>query len=106
MVFPIVEGLLGKLHGHFFIHRLFLVNLILTHAVTTVRQKNKYVYIAPVKVCAQISFILLSLVVCSSSVSYIKTRPDLFLKGIFQPFELGGVTRLIPSAVKFCKAGH
>jgi hypothetical protein len=28
------------------------------------------------------------------------------LKGIFQPFELGGVTRLIPSAVKFCKAGH
>jgi hypothetical protein len=28
------------------------------------------------------------------------------LKGIFQPFELGGETRLIPSAVKFCKAGH
>jgi hypothetical protein len=27
-------------------------------------------------------------------------------KGIFQPFELGGVTRLIASAVKFCKAGH
>jgi hypothetical protein len=28
------------------------------------------------------------------------------LKGIVQPFELGGVTRLIPSAVKFFKAGH
>ncbi len=28
------------------------------------------------------------------------------LKGIFQPFELGGVTRLILSAVKFCEAGH
>ncbi len=28
------------------------------------------------------------------------------LKGIFQPFELGGVARLILSAVKFCKAGH
>ncbi len=28
------------------------------------------------------------------------------VKGIFQPFELGGVTRLIPSAVKFCEAGH
>jgi hypothetical protein len=28
------------------------------------------------------------------------------IKGIFQPFELGGVTRLIPSAVKFCEAGH
>jgi hypothetical protein len=28
------------------------------------------------------------------------------LKGIFQPFELGGVTRLIRSAVKFFKAGH
>ena len=27
-------------------------------------------------------------------------------KGIFQPFELRGVTRLIQSAVKFCKAGH
>jgi hypothetical protein len=27
-------------------------------------------------------------------------------KGIFQPFELGGVTRLIRSAVKFFKAGH
>ncbi len=28
------------------------------------------------------------------------------LKGIVQPFELGGVTSLIQSAVKFCKAGH
>jgi hypothetical protein len=28
------------------------------------------------------------------------------VKGIFQPFELGGVTRLIRSAVKFWKAGN
>jgi hypothetical protein len=28
------------------------------------------------------------------------------VKGIVQPFELGGVTRLIRSAVKFCKAGN
>jgi hypothetical protein len=28
------------------------------------------------------------------------------LKGIFQPFELGGVTRLIRSAVKFWEAGN
>ncbi len=28
------------------------------------------------------------------------------LKGIFQPFELGGVTRLIRSTVKFWKAGN
>ncbi len=28
------------------------------------------------------------------------------LKGIFQPFELGGVTRLIRFAVKFWKAGN
>ncbi len=28
------------------------------------------------------------------------------LKGIFQPFGLGGVTRLIRSAVKFWKAGN
>ncbi len=27
-------------------------------------------------------------------------------KGIVQPFEVGGVTSLIRSAVKFCKAGH
>jgi hypothetical protein len=27
-------------------------------------------------------------------------------KGIVQPFELGGVTRLIGSAVKFCMAGN
>jgi hypothetical protein len=27
-------------------------------------------------------------------------------KGIFQPFELGGMTRLIRSAVKFWKAGN
>jgi hypothetical protein len=30
----------------------------------------------------------------------------LLFKGIFQPFELGGVTRFIPSAVKFWKAGN
>jgi hypothetical protein len=30
----------------------------------------------------------------------------LVIKGIFQPFELGGVTRLIRSAVKFWKAGN
>jgi hypothetical protein len=29
----------------------------------------------------------------------------MLLKGIVQPFELGGVTSLIQSAVKFCKAG-
>ncbi len=29
-----------------------------------------------------------------------------FLKGIVQPFELGGVTRLIRSAVKFRMAGN
>jgi hypothetical protein len=28
------------------------------------------------------------------------------IKGIVQPFELGGVTRLIRSAVKFCMAGN
>ncbi len=28
------------------------------------------------------------------------------IKGIFQPFELGAVTSLIRSAVKFCMAGH
>jgi hypothetical protein len=32
--------------------------------------------------------------------------PHPYLKGIFQPFELGGVTRLIRSAVKFWKAGN
>jgi hypothetical protein len=35
-----------------------------------------------------------------------KTKTKTKLKGIFQPFELGGVTRLIPSAVKFWKAGN
>ncbi len=34
------------------------------------------------------------------------TDPEHCLKGIFQPFELGGVTRLIRSAVKFWKAGN
>jgi hypothetical protein len=29
-----------------------------------------------------------------------------YLKGIVQPFELGGVNRLIRSAVKFCMAGN
>ena len=28
------------------------------------------------------------------------------VKGIVQPFELGPVTSLVPSAVKFCEAGH
>jgi hypothetical protein len=28
------------------------------------------------------------------------------LKGIVQPFELGPVTSLVRSAVKFCEAGH
>ncbi len=32
--------------------------------------------------------------------------PFEFFKGVFQPFELGGVTRLIRSAVKFLKAGN
>jgi hypothetical protein len=32
--------------------------------------------------------------------------PTYAIKGIFQPFELGGVTRLIRSAVKFWKAGN
>ncbi len=31
---------------------------------------------------------------------------DSGIKGIVQPFELGGVTRLIRSAVKFCMAGN
>ncbi len=31
---------------------------------------------------------------------------ETILKGIVQPFELGGVTSLIRSAVKFFKAGH
>jgi hypothetical protein len=31
---------------------------------------------------------------------------ELAFKGIFQPFELGGVTRLIRSAVKFWNAGN
>ncbi len=31
---------------------------------------------------------------------------EIELKGIVQPFELGGVTRLIQSAVKFCIAGN
>ncbi len=30
----------------------------------------------------------------------------LYIKGIVQPFELGGVTRLIRYAVKFCMAGN
>ncbi len=29
-----------------------------------------------------------------------------YLKGIVQPFELGGVARLIRYAVKFCMAGN
>ncbi len=33
-------------------------------------------------------------------------RKNALLKGIFQPFEMGGVTRLIRSAVKFWKAGN
>jgi hypothetical protein len=30
----------------------------------------------------------------------------LYVKGIVQPFELGPVTSLVRSAVKFCMAGH
>ncbi len=37
---------------------------------------------------------------------YLKKKRHLELKGIFQPFELGGVTRCIRSAVKFWKAGN
>ncbi len=33
-------------------------------------------------------------------------NPDSGIKGIVQPFELGGVTRLIRSAEKFCMAGN
>jgi hypothetical protein len=29
-----------------------------------------------------------------------------YFKGIVQPFELGPVTSLVRSAVKFCEAGH
>ncbi len=39
----------------------------------------------------------------TSDMSYFQQR---LLKGIVQPFELGGVTSLIRSAVRFCKAGH
>jgi hypothetical protein len=35
-----------------------------------------------------------------------RDREEDMVKGIFQPFELGGVTRLIRSAVKFWKAGN
>ncbi len=35
-----------------------------------------------------------------------KVRQFIAFKGIFQAFELGGVTRLIRSAVKFWKAGN
>ncbi len=39
--------------------------------------------------------------------SYTQNRKIVcWLKGIVQPFELGGVTSLIQSAVSFCKAGH
>jgi hypothetical protein len=33
-------------------------------------------------------------------------KHEIDIKGIVQPFELGGVTSLIQSSVKFCKAGH
>jgi hypothetical protein len=35
-----------------------------------------------------------------------KKTVNVVFKGIFQPFELGGRTRLIRSAVKFWKAGN
>jgi hypothetical protein len=41
-----------------------------------------------------------------SSASIMDVQGVPFFKGIFQPFELGGMTRLIQSAVKFCKAGR
>ncbi len=37
---------------------------------------------------------------------YIITKHKVHIKGIVQPFELGGVTRLIRYAVKFCMAGN
>jgi hypothetical protein len=36
----------------------------------------------------------------------ISRKWQMIFKGIVQPFELGGVTRLIRSAVKFCMAGN
>ncbi len=36
----------------------------------------------------------------------VSATPVVNLKGIVQPFELGGVTRLIRTAVKFCMAGN
>ncbi len=41
-------------------------------------------------------------------IATLKASPVLYrkLKGIFQPFEFGGVTRLIRSAVKFWKTGN
>jgi hypothetical protein len=46
-------------------------------------------------------------VVKSTNLSFVEaSRSYHLLKGIFQPFELGGVTRLIRSAVKLWKAGN
>ncbi len=45
------------------------------------------------------SFVIYNILVQSKNV-------NINLKGIFQPFELGGVTRVIPSAVKFWNAGN
>jgi hypothetical protein len=46
-------------------------------------------------------FLRQALVDCGSSLIVIVVVPDPALKGIVQPFELGGVTRLIRSAIKF-----
>jgi hypothetical protein len=35
-----------------------------------------------------------------------ETAGQTCIKGIVQPFELGGVTSLIRWAVRFCEAGH
>jgi hypothetical protein len=38
--------------------------------------------------------------------AFLEKKMFSLLKGIVQPFELGGVTRLIRSTVKFCMAGN
>jgi hypothetical protein len=40
-----------------------------------------------------------------SGTVYTKSMEVKYIKGIVQPFELGGETRLIPSAVKYWKPG-
>ncbi len=40
------------------------------------------------------------------NLSVLRHLNNRYIKGIVQPFELGSVTSLIQSAVRFCKAGH